>query len=192
MDRKCHRIEPGAPMSNINGHSSENSKKEADAINDSGEAFHEKYTAVENDASNASSMPKLLKKRMQGILRRDNLNNSQGKPAIEKINNVAEVSETLMNRAVQESLLDEGILDEVRGWLEPLPDRSMPNIKVKKRLLDALRNMKIHREHLLQSGIGKIVYFYSINPKEEKEVRSMAKQLVQKWTQEIFSPECDE
>ncbi|KAM0671224.1 hypothetical protein CWI42_090400 [Ordospora colligata] len=191
MDRKCHRVESGTPMSNINDHSSENNKKEVDAIKEYGKTFN-KYAMPENDESDSSSMPKTLRKRMQGILRRDNLNNSQGKPAIEKINNVAEISEILMNRAVQESLLDEGILEEVRGWLEPLPDRSMPNIRVKKNLLDVLRNMKIHKEHLLHSGIGKIVYFYSINPKEEKEIRAMAKQLVQKWTQEVFNPEFDE
>lgn len=130
-----------------------------------------------------------LQKRMRDILEKDNRNNREGRPAIEKITHVDEISSLLMNRTMQECLLDEGILSEVRGWLEPLPDRSMPNVRVKKRLLDALRNMRVHKEHLLSSGVGKIVYFYTKNRQETKEVRDLAKQLVQKWTNEIFKPE---
>ncbi|ADM11972.1 uncharacterized protein Eint_080360 [Encephalitozoon intestinalis ATCC 50506] len=133
-----------------------------------------------------------LRKRMQRILREDNANNQKGLPAIGKMESVEEISDILMNKGLQESLLDEGILNEIKGWLEPLPDKSMPNIKVKKRLLDVLKNMRIHKEHLVTSGVGKIVYFYTINPKEAKEIKSMAKTLVQKWTSEIFKPENDD
>ncbi|KAG5860465.1 hypothetical protein KMI_01g01000 [Encephalitozoon hellem] len=143
------------------------------------------------DLEKALEISKSLKKRMQDILKKDNANNLEGRPATGKIENVEEISGILMNKGLQESLLDEGILNEVRGWLEPLPDKSMPNIKVKKGLLDVLKSMRIHKEHLIVSGVGKIVYFYSINPKESKEIRSMAKTLVQKWTNEVFKPESD-
>lgn len=143
------------------------------------------------DPEKALEASRSLKKRMQDILKKDNTNNLEGRPATGKIENVEEVSDILMNKGLQETLLDEGILNEVKGWLEPLPDRSMPNIKVKKRLLDVLKSMRIHKEHLIVSGVGKIVYFYSVNPKEIKEVRSMAKTLVQKWTNEVFKPEND-
>lgn len=141
------------------------------------------------DVREVLAAAKHLQKRMQSILEKDNGNNLAGKPAVEKIQHVDDVSNMLMNRALQECLLDEGILNEIKGWLEPLPDRSMPNPKVKKRLLDALKNMRIRKEHLLSSGVGKIVYFYSINHQETKDIRAMAKQLVQKWTNEVFKQE---
>ncbi|CAD26349.2 hypothetical protein [Encephalitozoon cuniculi GB-M1] len=141
------------------------------------------------DPGTVLEISRSLKKRMQDILKKDNANNLEGRPATGKIENVEEISDILMSKALQESLLDEGILDEIKGWLEPLPDKSMPNIKIRKRLLDVLKTMKIHKEHLVTSGVGKIVYFYSINPKESKEVRASAKALVQKWTNEVFKPE---
>lgn len=143
----------------------------------------------EMDPIEALDLSRSLRKRMQDILKKDNANNLEGRPATGKIGNVEEISSLLMNKALQETLLDEGVLEDVRRWLEPLPDKSMPNIKVKKTLLDALKTMKIHKEHLATSGVGKIVYFYSINPKEVREIRALAKALVQKWTNEIFKPE---
>jgi len=155
----------------------------------SGERRKAKRKKVEVDTNEMLSKCKALQKRMRDILERDNENNRRGRIAIEKIKHVDEICNMLMNKTLQECLVDEGILNEVKGWLEPLPDRSLPNIKVKRRLLDVLKNMRIGREHLVSSGVGKIVYFYSINHKECKEVRNMSKELVRKWINEAFKDE---
>lgn len=119
----------------------------------------------------------------------DRNSNKEQRPATEKLSLVEDLYRKLINRDYQKELLEKDVLSVIRTWLEPLPDRSLPNIEIRRGMLEALMHMKVDVAHLRQSGVGKIVNFYSFNPKEEKAVRKLAKNLVQKWTKLVLSSE---
>lgn len=43
-----------------------------------------------------------------------------------------------ISKRAQDAILDNQLLDMVRLWLEPLPDRSLPSLDIQNELLDAL------------------------------------------------------
>ena len=99
-----------------------------------------------------------------------------------KLENINELQKKILNIQYQEKCIEMGLLTEIKVWLEPLPDNSLPNFKIKKILLDTLFNIKyITKQNLLESGIGKIIHFYAKNTKENMQIRRMAKNLMNKW-----------
>ena len=99
-----------------------------------------------------------------------------------KLENINELQKKILNIQYQEKCIEMGLLTEIKVWLEPFPDNSLPNFKIKKILLDTLFNIKyITKQNLLESGIGKIIHFYAKNTKENMQIRIMAKNLINKW-----------
>lgn len=99
-----------------------------------------------------------------------------------KLENINELQKKILNIQYQEKCIEMGLLTEIKVWLEPFPDNSLPNFKIKKILLDTLFNIKyITKQNLLESGIGKIIHFYAKNTKENMQIRRMAKNLMNKW-----------
>lgn len=99
-----------------------------------------------------------------------------------KLENINELQKKILNIQYQEKCIEMGLLTEIKVWLEPSPDNSLPNFKIKKILLDTLFNIKyITKESLLESGIGKIIHFYAKNTRENMQIRRMAKNLMNKW-----------
>lgn len=128
------------------------------------------------------------KKRAEEILRemeeasdKDRDLNAEGKPALHKLLLIDEVYNKLLNRKAHEELLDAGLLSALRRWLEPLPDNSLPDEETKKKVLGILLHLSPCKEHLLESGVGRIVLFYSKNPYELRPIKQIARQLVLKW-----------
>jgi len=107
--------------------------------------------------------------------------NKEGKPAVWKLTAIETVYPKLLNKKIHQDLLDGGVLVHLKKWLEPLPDNSLPPEEVKRQVLDALMKFDPEVEHLVESGIGKIILFYSKNPYEKKNIQTMAKKLVLKW-----------
>ncbi|KAI5191138.1 transcription factor SPN1 [Nematocida sp. AWRm77] len=107
--------------------------------------------------------------------------NKAGKPAIEKFLLLDTVYSRLMNRKLHENLLDAHVLSALKKWLEPLPDCSLPPDEVKKKVLEVLAHFHPETEHLVESGVGKIVLFYSKSPYEKKPIQRQARELVLKW-----------
>ncbi|OAG28948.1 transcription factor SPN1 [Nematocida displodere] len=107
--------------------------------------------------------------------------NQEGKPALHKLFLMDTIYNKLLNRKIHLELLDSGILGALRKWLEPLPNNSLPSDEVKKGIIDILQHFHPMKEHLIESGIGKIILFYSKNPYEKKPIKRAAKQLVLKW-----------
>eukprot|EP00866_Antonospora_locustae_P000149 jgi/Antlo1/149/1814 len=130
-----------------------------------------------------------LVEKMRAAAAVDNKNNEEQRPAIEKMALLDGLYGKLINRKYQSALMENGVLAAIRAWLEPLPDRSLPNIKIKKSMLEALMHMKVDTWHLESSQVGKIVNFYSLNPREDKDIRKLARALVQKWTKLVLSEE---
>lgn len=134
---------------------------------------------------NDEDIYKNFKNKMSKVVEQDNENNKNKMPATNKLQNLDIFVDTLLNIKVQEILLDLNILEVVRKWLEPLPDNSLPNNKIKKRLLEVLKVLNVEKAHLTESGVGKIVHFYMISPEESKEIKNLAKEIVHKWINKV-------
>ncbi|ELA46632.1 hypothetical protein VCUG_01858 [Vavraia culicis subsp. floridensis] len=120
-----------------------------------------------------------VKSRMKDAIFRDKELNKNGKPALNRLsrlNDCIKALYSLRNDIDTETLLI------LREWLEPLPDNSLPNIEIKNEILSFLLKTNVSRDQLVESEIGKIVYFYSLNNREVGEIKNMSKQLVRKWT----------
>ncbi|KAF7732881.1 Transcription factor iws1 [Apophysomyces ossiformis] len=127
-----------------------------------------------------------LRERMKNAAEEDAIANSNKKPAISKLKMLSEVTSMLNNKLLQDSILDNQLLDTIRLWLEPLPDRSLPALDIQTEMLDVMDNLPIASDHLRESGVGKIVYFYTKSPRVETRVRRKAEQLVARWSRLVI------
>ncbi|EJW02786.1 hypothetical protein EDEG_02826 [Edhazardia aedis USNM 41457] len=122
----------------------------------------------------------------------DHENNKKSLPSLNRLSLLENVNIYLNSKKRQEILLDNGLLDILKMWLEPMPDYTLPNIQIKKTVLENLYNMPITKTHLLNSSIGKIVHFYSKNARESSDVQHLAKNVMKKWTNIVFEKDEDD
>ncbi|KAI4311539.1 hypothetical protein MLD38_036426 [Melastoma candidum] len=119
--------------------------------------------------------------------------NRQGKPAINKLRKLPLLTDVLSKRQLQLEFLDHGVLALLKTWLEPLPDKSLPNINIRAAVLQTLSDLPIdmeqydRREQLKSSGIGKVIMFLSKSDEETTSNRKLAKDLVDRWSRPIFN-----
>jgi hypothetical protein len=87
---------------------------------------------------------------------------------------------------MHEILLDCGILSAVKMWLEPLPNKSLPAVNLRKTLLELLRNLPIETDHLRDSQVGRIVMFLARRPHESPDIQRLAKDLISRWSRPLI------
>ena len=75
--------------------------------------------------------------------------------------------------------MDNNLLEGVKRWLEPLPDRSLPALNVQKELFGVLETMTIDTISLKMSGLGRVVVFYTLCKRVEPSIRRTAEHLVE-------------
>ncbi|KAJ1800457.1 Transcription factor iws1 [Coemansia sp. RSA 2399] len=127
-----------------------------------------------------------LRKRMRDAAYRDIDDNKDRLPAIHKLSMLPEVVEELGKTQLYEAFLDNNIVDSIRLWLEPLDDGSLPNLDVQNAMLECLKKLPIHRDHLRESGIGKIILFMSRCPRISEHNRRICAQFVQQWSRMVL------
>jgi transcription factor SPN1 len=94
-------------------------------------------------------------------------------------------------------LLDAGLLGVLKAWIEPMPDGTLPNSKIRSSVLNMLTRLPVdcsyedRKEQLKRSGMGRIVMFLSKLPDELPANRRTAQQLVEKWSRPILAPRRD-
>lgn len=113
--------------------------------------------------------------------------NSQGLIATEKLKLLPEVIDTLSKADLAISILDNNLLEAVRLWLEPLPDASMPAYQIQKLLILNLGDLPIKTDHLVASGIGKVLVFYQRSNRTELNLKKIVDQLIGDWTRPILN-----
>ena len=70
---------------------------------------------------------------------------------------------------LNEVLVENGVMSALADWLSPLPDRSLPSLDLRTKLLKKLHLFTtISSETLKHSGIGKAVMFLYKHPKETR------------------------
>lgn len=74
--------------------------------------------------------------------------------------------------------MDNNLLEGVKRWLEPLPDKSLPALNIQRQFFAILEKMQIDTISLKMSGLGKVVVFYSMCPRVEAPIRRSAYHLI--------------
>lgn len=113
--------------------------------------------------------------------------NSQGHIATEKLKLLKVVMDTLSKADLAISILDNNLLEAVRLWLEPLPDASMPAYQIQKELMQSLTTLPIKTDHLVASGIGKVLVFYQRSKRTEPNLKKIVDRLIGDWTRPILN-----
>lgn len=129
----------------------------------------------------------LLKTKMIEAANLDVEKNLQGQIATEKLKLLKEVMDTMLKADLAILILDNNLLEAVRLWLEPLPDASMPAYQIQKELLHALATLPIKTDHLVASGIGKVLVFYQKSSRTEANLKKIVDRLIGDWTRPILN-----
>ncbi|TGZ84311.1 hypothetical protein EX30DRAFT_369599 [Ascodesmis nigricans] len=133
----------------------------------------------------------LLRMQMLAAADQDRECVQNGQPAIHKIRMVDEVRTLLSQQSILSVALDGNILRPIRQWLEPLPNRSLPAYNVQKLMFEILGKLRPDVEHLRESGIGKIVMFYTKDSRPELHIKREAEKLVREWSRPILGKSDD-
>lgn len=79
------------------------------------------------------------------------------------------------------------MLEGVRRWLEPLPDRSLPALNIQKEFMETLQRLEyIDTNVLIASKLGRIVLFYTKCKRVTPDVARIADLLVSTWSRPII------
>ncbi|EPQ26043.1 uncharacterized protein PFL1_06496 [Pseudozyma flocculosa PF-1] len=108
------------------------------------------------------------------------------KPAVAKLRLLPRVVQTLQKTHLQQSILDNNLLEGVKRWLEPLPDKSLPALNIQNQFFQILEKMSIDTISLKMSGLGKVVVFYSMCPRVEPRIKRIAEHLIEVWSRPVL------
>eukprot|EP00891_Asterochloris_glomerata_P000846 jgi/Astpho2/846/gw1.00016.372.1_t len=118
--------------------------------------------------------------------------NKQQRPAVAKLGLIPEMQRIFTNKKVHADFIDGGLLGTLKGWIELMPDGSLPNASIRTAVLKLLQQLNVdvsmegRRQQLKASELGKVVMFLFKLPDETPANRRLAKDLVYKWSRPIF------
>ncbi|KAF9157459.1 Transcription factor iws1 [Actinomortierella ambigua] len=107
--------------------------------------------------------------------------------SLHKVRMLESVKRQLNKSQVHNTFLDNGILEAMRLWLEPLHDASLPSLDIIHDFLVLLDKLPIQTDHLVNSGVGRVVYFYTKvdESRVTPTIKRLAGSLVDKWSRPI-------
>ncbi|KAF8628002.1 hypothetical protein AX15_004123 [Amanita polypyramis BW_CC] len=128
-----------------------------------------------------------LRETMNAAAEEDINCNNEKLPAVTKLKLLPEAMETLRKASLAQSMIDNNLLDAVRRWLEPLPDRSLPALNIQRELFGVIKKMEfIDSSVLKESGLGRIVLFYTKCKRVNPDIQRIANDLVMTWARPII------
>jgi len=107
-------------------------------------------------------------------------------PALNKLKLLPEVINFLQKDYVREGTFDSGFLRACYQWLKPLPDGTLPNMKIRDGILKCLPRIEVNQDALQSSSIGKAVMVLSKHKQETAANKKICRELISKWAQPIF------
>mmetsp|Transcript_28931 Transcript_28931/g.60997 ORF Transcript_28931/g.60997 Transcript_28931/m.60997 type:complete len:498 (-) Transcript_28931:16-1509(-) len=146
----------------------------------------------EMDPAEKAHICRSILSRMEAAFDADNEALKGEQPAIHKLKLLGEVESIFSLRHMHETLLYEGCLNVLKSWLSPLPDWTLPNVKIRATLLRVLQLMKIRPvddklDKLKSSGIGKVVMFLYKVSDETPDNKRLCGEIIQEWSRPIFA-----
>lgn len=132
---------------------------------------------------------KALVTTMNNAVSKDNNNNSNRRPALEKLFNLEFVTKELRRNPIQDAFIEnQGGCEALAGWLYPLPDGTYPNVKVVQEILQAVDSLSIDALYLERHPkLVKTVKVYSNNKANMPQVQDLAKRIIDKWSRMVFN-----
>jgi len=103
-----------------------------------------------------------------------------------KLKSLPKVMGALRKSSLWQSIVDNNLLEGVRRWLEPLPDKSLPALNIQKDIFSILPTLDIDTAVLKESKLGRIVLFYTKCKRVTPDIVRTADSLVSAWSRPII------
>lgn len=117
---------------------------------------------------------------------RDYADVKAGLAATHKIRMLEEVRGIISKPNLVVSCMDNNFLSAVRRWLEPLENKALPAYSIQKELFKYLTSIHPDVEVLRESGVGKIVSFYTKDIRPQPDIKRQANILMRDWARPIL------
>ena len=112
------------------------------------------------------------------------------KMGVKKMAMLQQVMDTLARKDMVRVLLDLDLLSVCKRWIQPLPNGTLGNVTLRRRIMECIAAMSgengINSYDLKKSGFGKVVMALYMHKSETPEMKKMLKGIIEQWSRPIF------